>query len=48
MDLVKQGTLSHLGARAREFVEGRSWDNATNMFENFLVEAVRNKTQENL
>ncbi len=46
--MVKQGTLSHLGARAREFVEGRSWDNATNMFENFLVEAVRNKTQENL
>ncbi len=35
-ELIRNGHLKELGQKAREFVEGRSWDNITDQFEAIL------------
>ena len=39
--LIQDGSLKELGAKARSFVEGYSWDNITDEFEKILGEVVR-------
>ena len=43
MELVAEGSLSELGAKARKIVEGRSWDKVTDELERILEEAIRKK-----
>jgi glycosyltransferase involved in cell wall biosynthesis len=43
MDLVTQGTVKELGIKAREFVEGKSWDKITDQFESILKQAIARK-----
>ncbi|HIE17081.1 MAG TPA: glycosyltransferase [Dehalococcoidia bacterium] len=43
IQLVAEGNLSELGAKARSFVERNSWDNITNEFERTIREAIQEK-----
>ncbi|MBM4447434.1 MAG: glycosyltransferase family 4 protein [Chloroflexi bacterium] len=42
--LVAEGKLDELGAKARRFVESRSWDSITDKFEKFLNRAIAEKS----
>jgi glycosyltransferase involved in cell wall biosynthesis len=46
LELVASKKLSELGAKARRFVEKRSWDNITDEFESILKEAISNSCKE--
>jgi len=42
-ELVQNGSVKRLGARARSFVERYSWDTITDEFERILAETIREK-----
>jgi glycosyltransferase involved in cell wall biosynthesis len=43
MELIQDGSLKELGAKARRFAERYSWDNITDEFEKILREVVKGK-----